>query len=136
MTTAIETKYIGPTNFKPSRIKAFTRAEGFDGKRPPSLYYGIGMAVENMHQSHINAAKALAEKLGWSGYWVVGDTHAGIVAVRMAGDYIAGIVASQGNGFYIPPPHELSGYDTLFKQGEMKIKIEGSIPTSSDSEND
>jgi hypothetical protein len=90
MSVCIETKYIGPTNYKPSRIKAWTRATN-----GPSLTVSMSMEAISVHDMHVNAAKALATKLGWTGEWFVGDTHSGIVAVRpngmvnaMAADFV------------------------------------------------
>lgn len=60
---AIVTKFIGPTNFRPSRIKA-TAAAG-----------SIIISWDSSHgitSNHAAAAKALVEKLGWCGRWIGG----------------------------------------------------------------
>lgn len=61
---AIVTKYLGPTNFKGSRIKA--SAEGVK-----SVTVGHESAL-NQDENHAAAAFALAEKMGWGGRWVMG----------------------------------------------------------------
>jgi hypothetical protein len=55
---AIITKYFGPTNFRGSRIKASCEA----GSLTVSYDYAL-----NIDGNHDAAAKALAEKLGWTG---------------------------------------------------------------------
>src|SRR5689334_18153177 len=60
---AIVTKYIGPTNFRGSRIKA-TAAAG-----------SITMAYRhelNIEDNHAEAAKLLASKFDWAGFWYQG----------------------------------------------------------------
>lgn len=60
---AIETHYIGPTNFRGARILARAAAGKivvpWDGK----------LGIE---QNHAVAAKALCDKMGWSGKYVAG----------------------------------------------------------------
>lgn len=60
---AITTKYLGPTNTKPSRIVG--RAGGVCVTMSPSD--STRMLHEDIHSA---CAKAVAEKLGWSGHWV------------------------------------------------------------------
>jgi hypothetical protein len=76
MTTAIITKYVGPTNIKPGRIIAATMSD-----RPVRLIVEYSYETST-RGNHINAAKALATKLDWRGCWVVGDTHSGVVCVN------------------------------------------------------
>lgn len=64
MYKAIETKYLGPTNTRGSRIKA--AAEG-----------GLNVTVSYEHalnaaENHTAAARALAEKMSWGGRYVGG----------------------------------------------------------------
>lgn len=72
MTYAIQTAYIGPTNFRGSRIKArvMERSTGY-GEKPRELvlHWDHRLSAPQNHQA---AARALAEKLGWSGQWVEG----------------------------------------------------------------
>lgn len=58
---AIETRYFGPTNTRGARIKA-TTASGISRTVPYDH-------AENSEGAHWQAAKALAEQLGWAGYW-------------------------------------------------------------------
>lgn len=72
MRQAIQTKYIGPTNTKGSRIKA----TAFGGS--VTVSYDDALSQEKNHQA---AAIALAEKLGWSGAIHGGGTLTGYVFV-------------------------------------------------------
>src|SRR5690349_14549112 len=63
MRQAIETKFIGPTNHRGARVKATAEA----GSVTVPWNHTIGI-----EGNHIAAAKALATKLDWSGYWVGG----------------------------------------------------------------
>ena len=69
---AIITKYISATNFKGSRIQAKCEAK--------TIYVEYTHEL-NTEQNHIEAAKMLATKLGWSGEWVNGGTANGFVFV-------------------------------------------------------
>lgn len=53
---AIVTKYIGPTNFRGSRIKATASAGNVTVSYDPAL---------NSEDNHLAAAEALANKFGW-----------------------------------------------------------------------
>jgi hypothetical protein len=70
---AITTKYLGPTNFRGSRIKASCEAGSI------TLPYDYN---EN-DGGHYGAAVALIKKLGWEdhGRWYRGDTSTGNVYV-------------------------------------------------------
>lgn len=61
---SIETKYLGPTNHRGSRIKA--RSSGGH-----SVTISIDHALST-EQNHHRAAVALARKLGWKGKMVAG----------------------------------------------------------------
>jgi hypothetical protein len=66
---AIETKWIGPTNYRQGRVKATSGS-------------GLTLTVNWEHAldvfgNHRRAALALAAKLGWDGPWVGGATRAG-----------------------------------------------------------
>lgn len=72
MRQGITTKYLGPTNFRGSRIKATARkANPSAGWREMSLTIPYDYSG-NSDSRHTKAAKALATKLGWSGLWVGG----------------------------------------------------------------
>jgi len=61
---AIVTKFLGPTNTRPSRIKATCQARS------------ITLSWEhawNPMGNHRAAAQALATQLGWHGRWIEGD---------------------------------------------------------------
>lgn len=63
ITQAIETRYLGPTNTKGSRIKA----TAWKGSVTLSYDYAL-----NADQNHAKAAQALADKFGWKGQWAQG----------------------------------------------------------------
>lgn len=60
---AIETKYIGATNTKPSRVKA-TGAAG-------SITFSWDHSLDG-YENHRRVALAIMLKLGWHGHWVAG----------------------------------------------------------------
>ena len=60
MRQAIQTKFIGPTNTKGSRVKAWADAGAL------TLSWNHR---HNPEQNHKLAAETLARKLGWSGVW-------------------------------------------------------------------
>ena len=70
---AIETKYLGPTNYHGSRIKATDN----DGNSVTMPYdYEL-----NSYENYRLAAVALAEKMGWKGNISGGYTKKGMVWV-------------------------------------------------------
>ena len=71
---AILTKYVPCTNFRPSRVKAYTT----NGHR---LMVSWDDAL-NADENYLAAAKALAEKMGWDGEWIGGGTDSGYVFVN------------------------------------------------------
>lgn len=76
---AIVTKYHGPGNVRGSRVKA-TAAAG-------SVTLSWDCA-KNSEDNHVAAAKALADKFGWGGYWFGGGMprgHGGNVYVCKPG---------------------------------------------------
>lgn len=60
MQQAIQTKYLGLTDMRGSRCKAWAQAG--------SITINWNHAL-NSEQNHIAAAQALARKLGWTGAW-------------------------------------------------------------------
>ncbi len=66
---AIETKYIGPSNYKDARIVAYT----INGQRL-TISYPYELSGEAVHRK---AAQALADKMDWKGKLVAGATKAG-----------------------------------------------------------
>jgi len=76
---AIETKYIGVSNYRPSRIKAYT----CNGHKLTMSYQEAQGLDGNIHagglQVHAQAALALARKLGWKGSLVGGGSKDGYV---------------------------------------------------------
>lgn len=78
MRQSISTKYVGPTNFRGSRIIA-TSASG----HRVTVDYAHEMNVEMNHRS---AAHKLAADLSWTGEWVGGATKDGYVFVQPDGD--------------------------------------------------
>lgn len=69
---AIETKYLGPTNFRGSRVKAFTRDLSVTIEWDDAL---------NIADNHMAAIKALCEKQDWNWNMTLGETGRGYVAV-------------------------------------------------------
>lgn len=70
MQAAIITRYHGPTNFKSGRVKATARqrTEKFPALALTQQYeHGLSTA-----RNHADAARRLAERLGWAGVWVAG----------------------------------------------------------------
>lgn len=54
---AIQSKYLGATNYKPSRIKAWCQAGSI------TMSYDHGL---NIDENHLAVATALVNKLGWN----------------------------------------------------------------------
>lgn len=69
MRKAIQTKYLGPTNTKGSRIKACA-----EGVKIGSFSRNSALSTE---ANHCEAARILAARFGWSGLWVGGGTPDG-----------------------------------------------------------
>ena len=70
---AISTKYLPATNFRGSRIKAFT-----EGGNQITISYPHELNAEN---GHLAAAVALKTKMNWSGKLIGGGTGNGYVFV-------------------------------------------------------
>lgn len=75
---AIFTKYLGPTNTRGSKVKAW--ADWAEHKKQVTLHWDDGLSS---HDNHAAAAKALAAKLNWFGRWYQGATEVGYVFVRV-----------------------------------------------------
>ena len=69
---AIQTRYLGPTNTRGSRIKATAYAGSI------TVDYDHSLRTE---EAHAVAAVALARKLGWDGYLICGGLHDSYVFV-------------------------------------------------------
>ena len=74
---AITTKYIGPTNFRGSRVKA---SDG-DG----NSYTMAWDAAYGAESNHRAAVQSLCAKMGWHGSLVGGETAKGQVWVWIGG---------------------------------------------------
>lgn len=86
MTTAIFARYLGPTNYRGSRVVAETADVNSQGKRERITV--DWNPAHNSTRNYNDAAKALAVKLGWSGQWIAGGTDTGYVYVRtFAGEF-------------------------------------------------
>lgn len=108
---AIVTKFLGPTDFKGSRVKATCEA------RPRGVTvgwdYGAGNATHqsDVEANHDRAAVALIRSMGWYGYWIRGALPDGrgycyVCLSRMdsRGDVLgprAGSYAGLLNGFVV-----------------------------------
>lgn len=83
-TTAIQTRFLPATNYKPARIVAETLAQ-FGGNRPVRVIMSYSFDGD---ASHHNTAKHLIAKLGWNGQWHAGGTGNGFVYVKSpAGEF-------------------------------------------------
>lgn len=80
MTTAIKTKFLGPTNHRAARVSAET-LDTLGNDKVARIVVDWNHAC-NVEQNHELAAKALAKKLNWNGQWISGGTHDGYVFVR------------------------------------------------------
>lgn len=98
MTTCIETKFLGPTNFRGSRYKAFTRGKIGDN-RSPSIIIDADHRFDYT-KNHVAVAFALAKKLKWSGIWIEGQTDNGSVFVRLP--YGEGVNRPESAAFVVP----------------------------------
>lgn len=96
MRQSITTRYLGPTNSRGSRIKATARkaSHGYPAQAL-AVPYGHGSTEEE----HCRGAKALAEKLGWSGLWIGGGNidENGYVFVNIASPESWGLIAASGS---------------------------------------
>lgn len=70
---AISTKYIGPTNSRGSRIKAFD-----SDNNQVTISYPYELSGEDVYRK---AAEALRDKMGWTGELIGGGTKDGYVFV-------------------------------------------------------
>lgn len=77
MPVAIKTKYVGPTDTKGSRIIATA-----NGNR-------VSIPYSHSGDAHQKAAKAICEKMGWTGQLVEGGTEDGKVFVFLDGPIIS-----------------------------------------------
>ena len=73
----IMTKYLGPTDTKPPRVKAMT-SSGHRG----STYTVEWEDILDVEGNHADAAQKLLDKLGWRGEWRMGSTDRGYVFVN------------------------------------------------------
>lgn len=73
MKQAIITKFLGPTNYKGARVKAYASSAR------PSVTIPWDHAWSS-EQNHTFAARILAERLGWTGTLQAGVISAGSVA--------------------------------------------------------
>jgi hypothetical protein len=73
----IITKYLGPTNHVPSRVKAYTT-----GSRQTQLTFNYNSEYPP-EENHRQVAAALAAKLYWCGEWYSCDVKNGYVFVRV-----------------------------------------------------
>jgi len=74
----IMTKYLGPTDTKPPRVKAMT-SSGHRGSTY-TMEWDDRLDVEG---NHADAAQKLLDRLGWHGAWCMGSTDRGYVFVNV-----------------------------------------------------
>ena len=70
---AIQTRYLGPTNFRGSRYKAFT-----ESGRSITIHAADNLSSQENHRA---AARALQAKMGWTDNLIEGGTTEGYVYV-------------------------------------------------------
>lgn len=86
-TTAIVTKYLGPTNHKGSRIKATLSGDALLGESQPSVTLPFDYSLPHGYREHEPAVKALIEKIAnMEGWRSSGWNKAKIVAFSYLGD--------------------------------------------------
>lgn len=68
MFQAITTKFLGPTNHRGSRIKAYAQAGSI------TVPYDYALNSDDNHKA---AAFALAQEWGWAGHWLGGSLPSG-----------------------------------------------------------
>jgi hypothetical protein len=104
---AIVTRYLGPTNYKGSRVKAMCEA------RPRGVVVGWdygasnGTALSESEANHDRAARALIESMGWFGTWARG-------ALPSGGFCYVCIKRECLNGYRKPHPQAASALDVLY----------------------
>lgn len=77
----IHTKFIGPTNYRGSRIKA--SAQSHTRGQPVSVTLSWDYALQPAAGNHRAAAQVLATREGWAGEWrCVEDVDGGTVFIR------------------------------------------------------
>ncbi len=82
---AIETKFLGPTNYRGSRIKAYTES-GL------SLTLSYDHSLRQGVEAHAPAALALAARMGWTGDLIGAGTSTGYVFVFADSDRFQSII--------------------------------------------
>lgn len=95
---AIETKYLGPTNFRGARIKASAEV----GSITISWDHAL-----NVEENHDVAARALITKWGWHGSWVRG------AAPSNKGNVYVCVRRECAAGYRTPHPQAVNAYDLL-----------------------
>lgn len=83
---AIQTRFIGPSNTRGARVKASVMECVSSFGRPRTATVGYHEGPGGVNEAHDRAARALMVQLGWAGRFVVGDTQAGRVYVRVTKD--------------------------------------------------
>lgn len=102
---AIQTRWLGPTNFRGSRVKATCEA----GSVTLGWDYGAGndSGLGDVMANHDRAARAMIERMGWHGAWVRGCLPSGgFVYVCLSRDI-------EGRPFKAPHPQVASPLDVL-----------------------
>jgi len=81
MAQAICTRYLGPTNTKGSRIKAFSESQ----PRGVTTSYSYGAPTNRF--AHMKAVAKFKKKFGWSGRMACGGTKDGYCCVFTGSPY-------------------------------------------------
>lgn len=78
----IETKYIGPSNTRGSRVSAKTTNSKPTTGKPERLTLSYDHGLDSIG-AHLKAAQALAQREEWPGIWtLVGETERGYLFAR------------------------------------------------------
>ncbi len=104
---AIQTRYIGPTNTRGSRIKAYSEAF----PRGVTVPFDYSLSTEARHDA---AARAFIVSKGWHGAWVRGGSPDGRGYVY--------VFLSRDN---TPHPQACDPRDLLIVRGDSALETEG-----------
>ena len=108
---AIVTRYLGPTNYKGSRVKAMCEA------RPRGVVvgwdYGAGnkSGLGDVVANHDRAAREFIQRMGWFGTWARGALNSG-------GFCYVCIKRECLNGYRKPHPQAANALDVLYVLSE------------------
>lgn len=77
---AVRARYLGPTNYRGSRVKV-TRMDARAGDKSLTVSWDYALGIEGNYAA---AIRAYLEMMGWEGTWAVGGGTDGYVAVMVS----------------------------------------------------